>query len=318
MDVGLEGFSGNGQQRAGTRQLNAACHQLDFMSIAFMDVDHVALLKDRLIEVRQKGCVAIKSLIVLFAPGRVGVLSADDGLPLNEQGPQRLRSVPLYDNLHLENSFEDNGVTGQRVLDLLALEDDVFQRCPASTALQRSNRGKCAHLLSGFAATADLPPHCPLFALQLLDLTHRWWSETEGPDIEEGDAYSLAAAAYVYIKLHYAGYLARLHISFRTLGSRSFSQGLLPLFWAGANLATCRLCTRLRLCMKLRPSNTAPRSQVNYELATSTPPDLVCLFETRFSFSVEHLRQRGDWLTTLAGRALSFRGSCKLGPVSCQ
>ena len=72
-------------------------------------------------------------------------------LPRNEHGPQRLRSVPLFDNLHLENSFEDNGVSGQQVLDLLALEDDVFQRClsaqPGPTALQRSNRGKCAHLL---------------------------------------------------------------------------------------------------------------------------------------------------------------------------
>ena len=49
-------------------------------------------------------------------------------LPRNEQGPQRLRSVPLFDNLHLENSFEDNVVAGQQVLDLLALEDVVFQR----------------------------------------------------------------------------------------------------------------------------------------------------------------------------------------------
>ena len=57
-------------------------------------------------------------------------------LPRNEQA--------LFDNLHLENSFEDNGVSGQQVLDLLTLEDDVFQRClsaqPAPTAQQRSNR----------------------------------------------------------------------------------------------------------------------------------------------------------------------------------
>ena len=46
-------------------------------------------------------------------------------LPRNEPGPQRLRSVPLFDNLHVENSFEDSGVAGQQVLDLLALEDDV-------------------------------------------------------------------------------------------------------------------------------------------------------------------------------------------------
>ena len=31
---------------------------------------------------------------------------------------------------------------------------------------------------------------------------------------------------------------------------------------------------------------------VNYELAAFSPADWVCLFETRFSLSVEHLRQR--------------------------
>ena len=88
-----------------------------------------------------------------------------------------------------------------KCLPLLGLGVDVFQRClsaqPAPKALQGSNRGKFAHLLRDLAATADLPPRCQLFALQLLDLTHRWWSETEAPDIEEGDVYSLAAPAYV-------------------------------------------------------------------------------------------------------------------------
>ena len=69
-------------------------------------------------------------------------------LPRNEQDPQRLRSVVL--NLHLENSFEDNGVAGQQVLDLLALEDDVFQRLSLSEAGPRSaselQQSKCAHL----------------------------------------------------------------------------------------------------------------------------------------------------------------------------
>ena len=61
------------------------------------------------------------------------------------------------------------------------------------------------------------------------------------------------------------GALTRLHFSFQTLGSRhalslTFSR-LLPLFWAGANLTTCRLCFWLRLCMKLCPKNTASWSQ---------------------------------------------------------
>ena len=75
--------------------------------------------------------------------------------------------------LHVLRSYE------QHVLDhLLALEDDVFRRClsaePDPTALQRSNRGTCAHLLRDLDATADLPPHCPLLALKLLDLNCRW------------------------------------------------------------------------------------------------------------------------------------------------
>ena len=37
-------------------------------------------------------------------------------LPRKEQGPHRLSSVSFSDNLHLENSFEDNGVSGQLVL----------------------------------------------------------------------------------------------------------------------------------------------------------------------------------------------------------
>ena len=94
-------------------------------------------------------------------------------LPRNEQGPTAPQvSAPSSTDLHLENSFDDNGVAGRQVLGLLALEGDVFQRClsaqPAPT-VQRTNRGKCAHLLRDLAATADLPHHCPLF---VLDLTH--------------------------------------------------------------------------------------------------------------------------------------------------
>ena len=59
-----------------------------------------------------------------------------------------------------------------------------------------------AHLLRDLDATADLPNHCSLFALQLLDLTHRWWSEFEDPDIEEGDVYFLAAALHTAQAVH--------------------------------------------------------------------------------------------------------------------
>ena len=54
------------------------------------------------------------------------------------------------------------------------------------------------------AATADLPPHCARFSQQLLDLTCRWWTQTEDPDIDINDVHSLAAAVYIHIKLHSA------------------------------------------------------------------------------------------------------------------
>ena len=72
--------------------------------------------------------------------------------PRHEQEPQRRSSVSS-DILHLENIFEDNGVSGQRVNDMLTLERDVFQRSlsaqQAPTALQRFNRRKSALLLLG-------------------------------------------------------------------------------------------------------------------------------------------------------------------------
>ena len=66
--------------------------------------------------------------------------------------------------------------------------------------LQRYNRRKCAHLSRDFAATADLPPHCALFSLQLLDLAHRW-SEREDNDIHIFYVLLLAATVYIQIEL---------------------------------------------------------------------------------------------------------------------
>ena len=166
------------------------------------------------------------------------------------------------------------------MLDLLALKDDVFQRClstqPDPTALQRSNRGKCAHLLRDLDATADLPPHCPLFALQLLDLTHRWWSEPEGSDIEEGDVYSMATTACVGIELHSATYpdprsipASRLLTALATALGRRQPRNVPPPHTAQAvhEVVVKEYCIL---------------DSVNYELATHTPADWVRLFETRF------------------------------------
>ena len=78
------------------------------------------------------------------------------------------------DNLHLENSFEDTGASGQHALDMLTLESDVFQRClSAQLALTslRFNRCDGALLLRDLPATAALPPHSAFFAQQRTSLT---------------------------------------------------------------------------------------------------------------------------------------------------
>ena len=65
---------------------------------------------------------------------------------------------------------------------------ETHRRCfpaqPALSALQRFSRRKCAFLLCDLTATVDLLPHGALFSQQLLDLTHRWWTEREDRDID--------------------------------------------------------------------------------------------------------------------------------------
>ena len=58
--------------------------------------------------------------------------------------------------------------------------------------LPRFNRCKCAHLLRDLAASAGLPPQSA--------------PEAEDPDTDVNDIYTLAAAAYICIKLHSAKY----------------------------------------------------------------------------------------------------------------
>ena len=116
------------------------------------------------------------------------------------------------------------------MLDLLALEDDVFQWClsaqPAPTALQRSNRGKCAHLLRDLAATADLPPHSALLSQQLLDLTRGGGLKLRAPTSMRVMSI-LAAAASFCVKLHSARYSDPA--PFQLPDPHCY-------FWAGANL----------------------------------------------------------------------------------
>ena len=109
-----------------------------------------------------------------------------------------------------------------------------------------------AHLLRDPDATADLPPHCPLFALQLLDLTHSGLNP-KAPS-------SRRTATCIGIKLHSARYPDPAPFQLpdpRQPALSLTSSRLLPLLWAGANLATYHLCTRLRLCTKFRSENTS-------------------------------------------------------------
>ena len=141
------------------------------------------------------------------------------------------------------------------MLEVLALENDVFQRClsaqPAPTALQRSNRCKCAHLLRDLAATADLPPHSALFLSATAGyLTHRW-------SLRQRLTFALNSTPQ--------GTLTQPHFSFQIPGSQpapslTFSRLSLR-FLAGASLTTFRLCTRLGQSMKLLPKNIASWSQ---------------------------------------------------------
>ena len=89
-------------------------------------------------------------------------------LPRNEQDPQRLRSMLLYGNHHLENSFEDNGVGGQYGLDLLVLEDDVFQRYLSAQLDSQRFRGPTEASALTSCVILTLPPTCrPLARLTL-------------------------------------------------------------------------------------------------------------------------------------------------------
>ena len=173
-------------------------------------------------------------------------------------------------------------------------------------------------ILRDLAATVDLPPHSALFSQQLLDLTHRWWSEAEGPHIDEGDVYPLAAAACICIKLHSARYHDPAPLQ-------------LPDPQQPARSLTNPLTTLDAILGRRQPHNVPPlRSaqavteveleSMNYELATSMPADWACLFEVRFSLRVQHLRQRCPQVTgsLLALLLRTLWCSGERGPVRSQ
>ena len=118
-----------------------------------------------------------------------------------DQGLQ-LDSLWSSGDLHFENSLEDHGVSGQLVLDKIALEAPVWQRCrPLQLALT-------AHQLlrrrEGVGILGDIAPSQEAFclSLQLLFMSHRRWSLCDSSvALEFGEIHSLAAAAFVNSKL---------------------------------------------------------------------------------------------------------------------
>ena len=128
-------------------------------------------------------------------------------------------------------------------------------------------------------------PAAPRRALHCRNLTHRWWSEPR--DIED-DVYPWRLRLISALNCTPPGTLTRFHFSFHTLGP--------PLHTAQALHEVVTEEYRIL-------------ESVNYELVTCTPADWVRLFETRFSLSVEHLRQRfpqgTDSLLSVLARVLS-------------
>ena len=144
-----------------------------------------------------------------FAPVWKRLFSAGDGSPARPREP--VTSLPSVarrssprEHLRRPRAFlagcRRNAGTGEGYLSALSLG------AADSFSIAEVHRRKCVFLLRDLAAAADLPPHSALFSQQLMDLTHRWRTEREDPDIDINDVQPLAAAVYVHIKLHSARY----------------------------------------------------------------------------------------------------------------
>ena len=107
--------------------------------------------------------------------------------------------------LELEVLFADHGVCSGVIIDSLVLVRAIYEQRalvqPLPTSLQLVNRQKGAHLLLDLAVTYAFPAHTSDLAVQILDLAHVW--SNRGSDfVDADDVFDLAAAVYMYNKLH--------------------------------------------------------------------------------------------------------------------
>ena len=119
---------------------------------------------------------------------------------------QLLRCPVSPDDLQLENILDDNGVSGQLV-DGWHWSGIPFGAVSRRSRLPQRCRGSTDASALSFSVIFPQQLTCrstALFSQQLLDLTHRWWTEREDPDIDINGVSLLAAAVCIHIKLHSA------------------------------------------------------------------------------------------------------------------
>ena len=166
-------------------------------------------------------------------------------LPRKRAGPAAPQvSTPLRQSPTREKLRGQTGLEGNKCSTFWRWRTTSFSGVSQRSRSPQRFRGPAeASALTSCVISTLLPtcrPTARFFALQLLDLTHRWWSEPENPDIGEGDVYSLGQLLTLALSCTPPGTQARLQSSSQTLGPALSltSSRLLPLLWAGANLAT--------------------------------------------------------------------------------
>ena len=202
------------------------------------------------------------------------------------------------------------------MLDLLVLEDDVFQRClPAQ--LDPIGASEVPQVQSALSSCVISTPRLTCRSTARFSLCSCWTSPTgvglspRAPALRRGMSSPLRQR-----KLHSARYPDPA--PFLRPDPQQPWQPTRPL----TDLLTALAATLGRRQLhNVPPLHTAQvvhevvseeyciLDTLNYEMTVLTPADRVRLFETRFSLNVE-------WLMALFARARPFRGTRKHGPAS--